>query len=369
MLVFVNALSANDGGGQTYIKQMLINTPSDIELIVLVNPKNAETLKRYGGAANVVFREVSVVSLFSRTLWEVFILPFILMIRKCDIYFAPGGLLLTFTSRKIKTATALRNMLLFSSAGSVREAGILHGLKNLLLRSGALLSYRVADKVVFISNHSRAVVASFYRKVESKSAVIRHGFDEGFGGRASQLVTGSSDTVGDDYFLYVSSFFPYKKQLHVLEEFDRYKKQGGEKKLLLIGSGLNGKYGGEVKQRVINLGLERDVVLRESVDHEALSDFYRSAHAFIFASTCECCPNILIEMLHFNKVILCSSVEPMPEFGQDRVTYFSVDSIGALSDLMLKVDVGSLTTPKAPSQNVIGTWAQCFSETFKFIKE
>jgi glycosyltransferase involved in cell wall biosynthesis len=43
----------------------------------------------------------------------------------------------------------------------------------------------------------------------------------------------------------------------------------------------------------------------------------------VFASSCENCPNILLEGLASGRPVLSSNVMPMPEFGGSGIEYFS----------------------------------------------
>jgi glycosyltransferase involved in cell wall biosynthesis len=59
-----------------------------------------------------------------------------------------------------------------------------------------------------------------------------------------------------------------------------------------------------------------------TVVYEKLPSLYNASRALIFASSCECCPNILLEKLASSKMIFCSDKGPMPEFAEDGVAYF-----------------------------------------------
>src|SRR3569833_3466394 len=53
-----------------------------------------------------------------------------------------------------------------------------------------------------------------------------------------------------------------------------------------------------------------------------LPGYYQHAKLNLFASSCENCPNILLEALAGGRPVLCSDYQPMPEFGADHVQYF-----------------------------------------------
>jgi glycosyltransferase involved in cell wall biosynthesis len=60
-----------------------------------------------------------------------------------------------------------------------------------------------------------------------------------------------------------------------------------------------------------------------AVPYGELPAFYHHAEAIVFASSCENCPNILLEGLASGRPVLSSNVMPMPEFGGRGIEYFS----------------------------------------------
>ena len=56
--------------------------------------------------------------------------------------------------------------------------------------------------------------------------------------------------------------------------------------------------------------------------YDTLPAVYHGAVANIFASSCENCPNILLEALAAGRPVLCSDYQPMPEFAGDAALYF-----------------------------------------------
>jgi glycosyltransferase involved in cell wall biosynthesis len=60
-----------------------------------------------------------------------------------------------------------------------------------------------------------------------------------------------------------------------------------------------------------------------AVAHARLPAVYQHAEAIVFASSCENCPNILLESLASGRPVLSSNVMPMPEFGGRGIEYFS----------------------------------------------
>ena len=91
--------------------------------------------------------------------------------------------------------------------------------------------------------------------------------------------------------------------------------------LLLVGPG-HSRYRQDVELLIRKLNLTDEVQVLDSMPYSDLPGLYQHARLNIFASSCENCPNILLEALAAGRAVLCSSHPPMPEFGGDAVSYF-----------------------------------------------
>ena len=79
------------------------------------------------------------------------------------------------------------------------------------------------------------------------------------------------------------------------------------------------------------------MVVQGPVAHSDLPAAYHHAAANVFASSCENCPNILLEALGSGRPLLASNVMPMPEFGADAVEYFAPSDSVSIRNAMRKV--------------------------------
>ena len=97
-------------------------------------------------------------------------------------------------------------------------------------------------------------------------------------------------------------------------------------KLVLVGPPGYPWYKERVDRVIRALRLSEDVILTGGVSYEQLPAYYAHAKAIIFASTCENCPNILLESLPSGKPLFVSNKPPMPEFAEDAAVYFDPES-------------------------------------------
>ncbi len=108
-----------------------------------------------------------------------------------------------------------------------------------------------------------------------------------------------------------------------------------------------------VKSLIATLGLEAHVLLLGAIPYQSLPPLYHHAYLNLFASSCENCPNIMLEALASGRPMICSNVMPMPEFGADAALYFSPfdpEDIGRVlsealtsPDLLKKLSVAAVT--------------------------
>ena len=121
---------------------------------------------------------------------------------------------------------------------------------------------------------------------------------------------------------------------------------------------INNKYG-----KVVNW--------HKSVGLDAVSEFYLRSEMFVFTSTCENMPNILIEAMASGLPICCSKYLPMPEFLEDGGLYFdplnSTDIANKIEKLLLNIELRKSLSEKSYKLSTKYTWEKCSNETFKFL--
>jgi glycosyltransferase involved in cell wall biosynthesis len=323
-LIIINALSALRGGGQTYLINFLEHLPKgEYQILLLVSRHNKAVFDKYKSDRIELYNAVwASNSIIHRTLWERFRLPSLLGEYQADIYYAPGGIMITKMPKGVISATALRNMLPFDERERGRFPLISYiRFKLWLLRYVFLKSYKSADKVVFISEYSKSVVKEYMPSIDSKSVVIPHGLNSLF--LNSQKKYDLPEYLTENkFYLYVSILDVYKAQKEIIEAWMSLSNEGFKYPLVLVGPKYN-DYGEEVLAMIDEFGLQEKVIYLGKVDYEKLPSLYKASRVLLFASSCECCPNVLLEKLAAAKPVLCSNIEPMPEFGGDAVAYFN----------------------------------------------
>lgn len=371
-LLVINALSALRGGGQTYIINFLTHLPQgDYKVLLLVNSKNKDVFEKYTSDHIELYEALwASKSIIHRSLWERFTLPSFLTKQKADVYYAPGGVMTTKMPKGVLSATALRNMLPFDDRERKRFPLLSYiRFKLWLLRYVFIKSYKIADKVIFISEHSKLVVKKYISDIEGKSIVVPHGLNSLFL-NSENLYKLPENLKKNKFYLYVSILDVYKAQKELLKAWKLLSDSGFQYPLVLVGPKYN-KYGEEVVSMIDELGLKDKVIYLGKVEYEKLPALYKSARVLLFASSCECCPNILLEKLAAGKPVVCSGIEPMPEFGQDAVVYFDPYNPTDLYNQIINMEKDQKgmqkLAGKAHQQALKYNWEQTVSKTVQFL--
>ena len=320
MRIFINALSARLGGGQTYLLNLLKHVPQELglQVFVLVQP----SFQLVDLPINVIrLEQASLENPLLRAMWEETKLVALLKQLNIDLFFSPGGLLPRSLPSNMLTAVTFQNMLPFDHVQRKNYPYGYRWFRDWLLERGLSSSMRRADLVVFISEFARSFIKHELGSLQGQSIVAPHGIHPSFRVCADAKLPRPNWLPNEDYFLYVSFIDHYKAQLELVCGFNLYRQQGGLGKLVFVGPEYR-PYGDLVRQKIADLDLSEWVIIVGNVPHSELPAVYQHARINIFASFTENCPNILLEMMASGRPALISNWGPMTEFGGDAVDYF-----------------------------------------------
>ena len=333
MKIVINATSARLGGGQTYLINLLAHLPSQPDLELLVFAPDDLELPNDGRVQRVRTAWPTTNPLL-RTVWEKLRMPAYLRRVKADVLFCPGGVVATRAPAGCKTVTMFRNMMPFDTRLIQRMPWGLQRIRNLILRRVMLKSMAHADLTIFISEFARGLIESMIRV--PAAVTIPHGINERFRTPGTALPRPGRLPPGE-YLLYVSRFDLYKHHCEVVTGYSQLPAALRARfALVLIGKN-NLPEARRVQELVATLGLADQVLTLGAVKYADLPAYYNNAAATLFASSCENCPNILLEALGAGRPMLSSDVMPMPEFGGDAVQYFSPTDPTSIRDALRRV--------------------------------
>jgi glycosyltransferase involved in cell wall biosynthesis len=243
-----------------------------------------------------------------------------------------------------------------------------------LLRRAQIRSFQQATAVGFLTEYARDTILPFLKPTPKRVALIPHGLDERFFGPDRDHRT-LEDCTRDAPFrlLYVSIIDVYKHQIPICEAVGQLHRQGISVQLELIGPA----YGPALQQ--LQAALQRldptGTFLHYSgpVPFDQLHKAYREADGFVFGSSCENLPNILLEAMASGLPICCYHKQPMPEVlgdaGRTFATLTPEDIATCLREVIddpgLRESLGERATERARRYS----WERCAQETFTVLRE
>lgn len=370
MRVLIDASNIRMGGGITHLSRLLAEFRPGMGGIHKVEVwSGSSTLSQLSAVEGVHHCTTGMLEggLFKRALWQQFVLPRLLATQKPEALFSPGGTLPH--SCPVPAVTMSQNMLPFEP-DEARRFGLLHPmrLKLALLKQEQGRSFSRADGVIFLSEYARSYLNALLNIDASRTALIPHGMEARFL-HPPKLKRGGDKN--SHRLLYVSILMPYKHQLEVGEAVMAARNHGVDVVIDFIGASW-GSYGNRVAARFAELDPSGQVLrLRGAIPFDKVHDFYRDADSFLFASSCENLPNILIEAMASGLPIASSNRGPMPEVLGDTGLYFdpySVESIThAIIELIQNPQQAYTRAAWAYVQAQQYSWQRCAEQTFTFI--
>ncbi len=291
----------------------------------------------------------------------------------CDVLFSPGGTLPVCCS--VPTVTMSQNMLPFEPA-EARRFGRWSAMrvKMWLLRHSQSRSLRRASGAIFLTNYAKESVATFLGGLAKPVALIPHGIESRFVQPPRvQLELHQYSMTRPFSLLYVSILMPYKHQVEVALAAHQLRTEGLPVAVRFIGADW-GRYGREFGQLLLRLDPDKEYLYWSGgVPFGQLEDHYKESDAFVFASSCENLPNILIEAMAAGLPIASSNRGPMPEVLQEAGIYFDPDIQSSITEALRRLihnrDLRATLAKSAWEKCQSYSWTRCARETFEFIAE
>lgn len=291
----------------------------------------------------------------------------------CDVLFSPGGTLPLWCL--VPAVTMSQNMLPFEPLEAMRFGRLSQmRLKMRLLWYTQVRSFRRANGMIFLTRYAETVVSKALGGIFCPTALIPHGIEPRFLQPPRPQRPLSVCSVEKPFrVLYVSILMPYKHQMEVARAASQLRAVGLPIEIRFIGAPW-GNYGRQFRALLDRLDPKREFLLWSGAEpFDALHSFYQNADAFVFASSCENLPNILIEAMAAGLPIASSDRGPMPEVLGEAGIYFDPEVPASIADVLrklaldapLRAKLAELAWRKAQAYS----WERCASDTFAFIAQ
>jgi|GEM_PF-136161 len=360
--VLINATSARLGGGITVLQHLLPALLAEDggrnRYLVAALPQVAARIDPHHPRCELISPLLPGPRL--RLVWEQLALP--ARAFGADVLLSPGNLAVALAP--IPQVLMVQNAAPFDRA-VVARAGAGGAARLRVLRALGFASARVVRKVVFLSEHARSTIAPQMRLGPERTACVNLGRDPAFAPSARARAAPLLLRLGLEapYLLTVSQLYFYKNLVELIEGFARALPQLPPGTLLAIaGAEPEPGYSRAVRAAIARLGLGQSVRLLGEVPYQDLPPLYAAARLFIFPSTCESFPNILIEALASGVPTLASSLGPMPEIAGDGALYFDPFDPSDLAAKMVQLSADeplrAALGQRGVAQSARYSWAQ-----------
>lgn len=242
-----------------------------------------------------------------------------------------------------------------------------------------ILLWRVvkrADKLICVSEATKADLLRVYPTAEKKVRVIHHGFDKTFfSKRLSQedLSTelASYNLTPEGYCLYVGALQPRKNLVRLIEAFMKLRERFPESKLVLAGE--EAWLSDPITKAAEKSGDREAILLIGRVEQKKLRALYQGARFFAFPSLYEGFGLPLLEAFASETAVLTADNSSLPEVAGNGALYCRAEDAADIAEKMI-----TLWQEQALRQNLIEkgkerlkdfSWETCAEETLAFVQE
>jgi glycosyltransferase involved in cell wall biosynthesis len=306
-----------------------------------------------------------------RCYWQRFILHRRARSTGCDILFVPGG---SYGGVFRPFVTMSQNMLPFEPSEAHRFGFSWPRLRYRLLYQAQSATLRRAQGVIFLSDYARSIVTRSLKGRIAREAVIPHGVDRRFFRQPPEQKAITDYSKQNPFrFLYVSIINFYKHQWHVAEAVAHLRQSGLPIEIDFVGPAYPPALR-KLKDTIGSLDPGGEYLHYVGpVPYEQLHDFYHQADAFVFASSCENLPNIMLEAMASGLPIASSNRGPMPEVLGDGGVYPDPEKLSEIADSLRKIisnpGLRSKLAHEAFDRAKQYSWNRCAEQTFKFLAQ
>lgn len=371
MILAIDATNIRSGGGLTHLREIIkCGNPGDYGFEKVIVWSSLTTLNTLPDKTWLVKKSDPYLN--KSFLWSFFFQIFLLSSRvkkeKCDLIFVLGG---TFFGNFENIVTMCQNMLPFENEEQNRFPDWKSRLRFQVLYYTQSITFKKSKAVIFLTNYAKNYVINKIN-LKKQFQIIPHGINLDFLKEIKQQYPIVNYSKFKPFkLLYVSIVTVYKHQWNVAKAVIRLREEGYPVVLDLVGAST--KESLAKLKKVLDSDKNDCIHYKGLIPYEKLESIYKDADGFVFASSCENLPIILIEAMTAGLPIASSNMGPMPEVLKDGGFYFNpldVDSIyQAIKNMLDEEDLRYQKAKTSFNNSTLYTWKECSAKTFQFLSQ
>ena len=317
----IEASNLNSGGGLTHLQEILnnfnINNNRNICKIYVWSNNNTLSKIADGKFIHKLSNFYLERNIFLRFFWQIFMSNGEFKKKKCDIILVPGGTYLGFFKNIVSIS---QNLLPFTEEYKKYGIRSIYYYKFLILYFLQKHTFKKSKTVIFLTKYAKEIITS---KVEIKQfTIIPHGINKKFISNKKKKIKRIEEYNSTKKFqlTYVSNIDVYKNHLNLINAFNKISSKYNLH-LNLIGK-IHPAMKKFFKNNILSI-LNDNITLNSSLNYEDMHKVYEKTDGFIFSSSCENMPNILLEAMASSLPIVSSNHRPMIDILNEDYIFFN----------------------------------------------
>jgi glycosyltransferase involved in cell wall biosynthesis len=329
MIIGINAVNINSGGGIVHITNILNSLPKAFKknnnknnkIIIWANPKLFRILHKCR-MSDLNINIIKINYYLFGILWKSYFLYRELKEKNCDIFYALDGIAVR---RFKKTIILFQNLLPFCNHEIIKYGVSLTTLKLVFLRFFYFISLKNSDAVIYLSKYSKLKIERQIGKPR-KSIIIPHGVSKDFILRKKNIVFSDRNKIN---VIYISSIDLYKYQWNVVKAIELLVKDNINVKLHLVGP-INNKSAENLLNKAcyeLNSFKKKTVILYGELNKNSIINLLKKMNVYLYASSCETFGISLLEGIASKLPVFSSNMSGLQSiFGNEHINYFNPEN-------------------------------------------
>lgn len=342
MRILIDALTAQSGGGVTYIRHMLpalAQMDQNNQYVVLLSAHyQSELIETLPERMSPLVVDLPAKPLVRRWWFLQKQLPLLLKEKGINVFFAVADG--SYPRLPCPSVMLMRNLNIYTSRTTSAKEWLKRSLYHRLIRQPLVyLSFRHIDFFVFVSASFREQIRARFHIPQEKTQVVYHGVSPIFFNQSPPHKI-SGEIVKQPYILSVSTISSHKNYETLIQAFAQIANQpiADSYQLYIAGST---KYQPTYQQRLIamvkRLKLMGRVHFLGHVEHAQLVELYKGATAFVLPTRLETFGQPFVEAMASAIPVIASNLSICRDICQDAALYFDCNNSNELASILVKI--------------------------------